>query len=149
MTVSLKDVVREWHACDEFQCYMHRETGEVFPVMNEEAQKAEEPDPDGPDWLKEILPKIREVLSSDQYVPMPDQWEFDEYHVMEKFCWSVTSGRDSEALEDAIRGRGAFRRFKSLVFDLGLEDAWHRFRDEALEEMLGAWMDSEGIEYED
>ncbi|KAF0805915.1 hypothetical protein A6D6_01971 [Alcanivorax xiamenensis] len=62
---------------------------------------------------------------------------------------TMTSARDSEALEDAIRGRGAFRRFKSLVFDLGLEDEWHRFRGGALEAMLAYWMDSERIEYDD
>lgn len=40
---------------------------------------------------------------------------------MEEFIWSLPEGSIQNTLERAIQGRGAFRRFKDLVDDLGVE----------------------------
>jgi len=57
--------------------------------------------------------------------------------------------RPAELLSSAIRGRGAFSRFKDGVRRLGLEQAWYDFQDDAHKRMAIRWCQENGIEYED
>ena len=47
--------------------------------------------------------------------------ESHEYSIMERFIWSLPEGTIQDRLENAIRGRGAFRRFKDSICWLGIE----------------------------
>ena len=50
-------------------------------------------------------------------------------------------------LLDAIRGSGAFRRFKSMADRHGLIEDWYNFRDEAYEEIAKGWLEEHEIAY--
>lgn len=39
----------------------------------------------------------------------------------------MPEGRKQKELERAIRGRGAFRRFKDLLYDFDLEEEWFQY----------------------
>ena len=56
--------------------------------------------------------------------------------MMERFCLSVDDEDMRDDLCDAIRGRGAFRRFKDGIQAYGIAEAWYRYRDEAYERLL-------------
>ena len=62
---------------------------------------------------------------------------------MERFCLS----REDDDLCDAIRGRGAFRRFKDRVQAYGIAEDWYRYRDAALREIAVAWCEAHGLQY--
>jgi hypothetical protein len=47
----------------------------------------------------------------------------------------------------AIRGRGAFRRFKDALDRHGLLEAWYRYRREDLAQEAAAWLEANGIAY--
>ena len=66
---------------------------------------------------------------------------------MERFCASVEDADIRDELCDAIRGRGAFRRFKDRVHAYGIAEAWYRYRDEALREIAVAWCEEHGMRY--
>jgi hypothetical protein len=66
---------------------------------------------------------------------------------MERFAKSLTNMAASEALLAALHGRGAFRRFKDAIHRLDVTEAWHRFREAALEEIAIEFLDAEGIAY--
>ena len=66
---------------------------------------------------------------------------------MERFCLSVDEDDMREERCEAIRGRGAFRRFKDRVHVYRLTEAWYRYRDAALREIAMVWCDEHGIPY--
>jgi hypothetical protein len=64
---------------------------------------------------------------------------------MERFVYSIDDDRLSERLDQAIRGRGAFRRFKDLIYNQGIEDEWHAFRTRSMEQIVLRWLNDHGI----
>ena len=66
---------------------------------------------------------------------------------MEQFCSSVEDTDIRDELCDAIRGRGAFRRFKDSIQVYGMAEDWYRYRDAALREIAIGWCEEHGIRY--
>ena len=77
---------------------------------------------------------------------LPDSFEIHEYKMMERFASNHPDERVSDQLLDAIRGRGAFRRFKDTVFRLGVRDEWFEYRDRRYEEIARDWCERNGID---
>ena len=90
---------------------------------------------------------LKNIVATDHYLPLPDRFEINEYRMMERFCLSVDDDDLRDDLCDAIRGRGAFRRFKDRMQAYGIAEAWYRYRDAALREMAMAWCEAHGIAY--
>lgn len=151
--VSLQSVAEELVALDDDStAYINRKTGELVTVSEEEARIVEEGGEDDeyiPDWQKEILPGIKAVLESADYVALPDKFEIHEYSIIERFCLSVSDAGLQDELLDAIRGRGAFRRFKDAIYDMGIQDDWYCFRDAVLKRIAADFLDREGIAWVD
>lgn len=68
---------------------------------------------------------------------------------MEDFIYELPEGRSQDILEQAIRGKGVFRRFKDCLYNLGLEKNWHIYRDAAYEEIAREWCVRYGIVVEE
>ncbi len=65
---------------------------------------------------------------------------------MEAFIDTVTNPRLQEGLEHAIRGRGAFRRFKDELLDHPTErERWFQFKKERVYPRITEWLESVGI----
>ena len=128
---------------------MNTTTGEVVYVTTEELRAAEEDAPleDFPDWQHDAIHIARDIVETDHYLSLPDRFEIHEYHIMERFCLSVEDDDLRDDLCDAIRGRGAFRRFKDRMQAYGMAEAWYRYRDAALREIAMAWCEAHGIPY--
>jgi hypothetical protein len=69
-----------------------------------------------------MIIKAKEVISSDDYLPLPSKFDIHEYHIMEEFCYSVVDEKIRRVLSDKIRGSGAFRRFKDAICKYEFED---------------------------
>jgi hypothetical protein len=150
LPVNLQDVVAEMDALsDEHTAYINRKTGELITISDEEARLAEdsESEDDLPDWQAEMMPKVREVLDSPDFIPLPDRFEIDEWTIMRHFAESQSNPEHREDLLSAIRGRGAFRLFKSLLPRLNLREEWFRFRAEALEQIAIDFLEVNGVPY--
>ncbi|MBB3232780.1 UPF0158 family protein [Halomonas stenophila] len=148
LPVSLKEVVEAMQPLsEEWQAFIHRHTGELVSFTEEEAQFAEEGAEDAPEWLEEFLPKVREVLDSEAYVQLPGQFDFHEYRVMEDFCRQQEDMELQHELLTAIRGRGAFRRFKDAIQIQGIAQDWYDYRDRALRELAADFLEVEGIPF--
>ena len=149
--VSLKAVVDEMDVLgDEMVAYINKKTGELFTVGDEEARLIEhgkEGNDFIPDWQKEILPKVREVMESGDYVPLPDKFIIHEYAIMERFCLSIEDEDLQEKLLSAIRGRGAFHRFKDIIHQKEIENDWYGYRDDALKGIAADFLETEGIAF--
>lgn len=148
--VSLRDVIDEMEmSSDEATSYINRKTGELITVTDEMFSLAEDPDEeeDAPEWQKEMLPKVREVAASEEFIPLPSKFDIHEWAIMERFARSVADDDVSDELEAALHGRGAFGRFKDVLRRRGIADAWYRFRDAALEEIAVEFLEAHGIAF--
>jgi hypothetical protein len=66
---------------------------------------------------------------------------------VDQFTRAQESERMREELLDAIHGAGAFRMFRSTIRRLGIEKAWYRFRDQAIEEIAREWLEEHNLQY--
>ncbi len=149
--ISLSDVIEQMDlTTDEATAYINRKTGELITLTHEEAAMTEDPDEAAaaPQWQQDFLPEAREVLDSEDYIPLPSKFEIHEWSIMERFAQSLTDAAVSDELDAALHGRGAFRRFKDAVHRLGIVDAWYRFRETALEEIAIQFLEAHRIPYQ-
>ena len=94
--------------------------------------------------------EVKKVLSLDgDYLKLPSKFDIDEYEIMERFCLSIPNEKTSDVFLDMIRGSGAFRRFKDLIYRYGIEKDWFKFRDQAYKEIAISWLESNGFAYTD
>jgi hypothetical protein len=150
LRVKLSDIVEGMDfRSDERSSFLNLITGEVVSVTDEELRAAEHDArlEDFPEWQHDAIRIARDIVEADHYLPLPDRFEINEYSIMERFCLSVEDDDLRDDLCDAIRGRGAFRRFKDRVQGYGMAEDWYRYRDEALREIAMAWCEEHGIPY--
>jgi hypothetical protein len=122
-------------------------TGEVVYITDEElrAVEADEPLKDFPAWQQDAIRLAQDMLEHDHYLALPSRFDIHAYGIMERFCFAVDDDDIRDDLCAAIRGRGAFRRFKDRVHAYGITEAWYRYRDAALREIAMHWCDEHGI----
>ena len=150
LRVKLSDIVEGLEfQTDECFSYLHTRTGEVVSVTTEELRAAEEDEPleDFPEWQHDAIRIAKDIIETDSYLPLPDRFEINEYRIMEQFCLSVDDEDMRDDLCDAIRGRGAFRRFKDRIQAYGIAEDWYQYRDAALRESAMAWCEAHEIPY--
>jgi hypothetical protein len=148
--VKLKDIIEGMDfLSDEGSSFLNLTTGEVVAITDEELRAAENDAPleDFPEWQHDAIRIARDIVETEHYLPLPDRFEINEYRIMERFCLSVEDTDIQGDLCDAIRGRGAFRRFKDSIQAYGIAEAWYRYRDEALREIAVAWCEAHEIPY--
>jgi hypothetical protein len=119
----------------DWRSFLNRETGEIVTITDDGIV----PDDEGLDEA---------ALDAEPFLPLPDKSELDEWSMMERFA-ETRSERDREELLEAIRGRGAFRMFKSTIRRLGVEQDWFKYRDAAYEVFARDWLRDNGIEWEE
>lgn len=83
------------------------------------------------------------------FLGLPTKFDIDEYRIMERFCLSIQDEKTSEALYIAIKGSGAFRRFKDSIHRLAVADDWYKYRDKALKGIAVGWCEENDIAYVD
>ena len=153
VVVSLRDFVDEMQTLsNEVRAYVSQTTGEVISVTNDEFSIVEENNGDWSEYDKleqEFFQKVEKIISSDEYLELPNQYEIHEYEIMEGFCLSISDEKVSDVLLDKIHGSGAFRRFKDTIYRYGIEKDWFRFKDEAYKEIAVSWLERHGFEYVD
>jgi hypothetical protein len=159
---------------DEVTSYLDVETGEVIPVFDDarrdlEAVSALLPGdfPSGSlddrraaladaienaDYLSSEPMLIEDAFlvergAGTRYVEVPRVTSSVGHQMMEAFIATVRAPALRDRLDDAIRGRGAFRRFKdTLRRESDETDRWYAFKRERLAEQVRRWLDSEGID---
>jgi hypothetical protein len=114
--------------------YLDLETGEILFLSeymdDEETEKLRERVDDAPD----------------RYEPIPKAESREGYEDMRDFIASVDDEHLAELLEVAINGKGAFRRFKDVLFGYPEErERWLCFKDERMEQRALEWLGDIGV----
>ena len=95
---------------------------------------------------QELSDMIEEEFNS-RFFRLPSPYDIHEYSIMERFIWSLPEGAIQDRLENAIRGRGAFRRFKDSIYRLDMEQEWYDFRANAYREIAIEWCKDHGFQF--
>ena len=104
---------------------------------------------DDPDWQKEMLLEADRVEQGYgvRYILVERDDPYGDYNDMERFIRRVEDPQLRERLWRAIKGRGAFRRFKDLLTrHPDVRDQWFDFKDAQLERRLARWLEAHDIE---
>jgi len=114
--------------------YLDLETGEILFLSeymdDEETEKLRERIDDAPE----------------RYETIPKAEPHEGYEDMRDFIASVDNEHLVELLEVAINGKGAFRRFKDVLFGYPEEkERWFCFKDERMEQRALKWLDDIGV----
>lgn len=159
----------------DVSAYLDLDTGDVVPVTAEVGQEleaiyvevAEEPPEEEayraafaaalerrrpPAWMHELLEEADALEGGlgTRFIRVPNADSREGYGDMPAFIETVTSRRLQESLWDALRGRGAFRRFKDVLAGYpGERERWFAFKDSRPCERVRAWLADEGIELMD
>lgn len=87
--------------------------------------------------------------SENRFYRLPTKFDIHEYSIMEDFVDDLPAGAIRNELMNAIRGRGAFRRFKDGIYYHGIEQQWYDYQADAYKRIAIRWCRDEGLEYEE
>ena len=108
VAVSLRSVVDELEALmDGCTAYLNRETGDLYALQDEEAGLIEDGAnlEDLPEWQRDEVPRVREVLESEDWLPLPTRFDIHEWAIMDEFARSIDDSDLRDDLLDAKIGR--------------------------------------------
>ena len=149
-TVYLHKVIDEMDVLsDEITAYLNRRTGELRSVHDDEVIMAED-DVDLetlPEWQRNDIPVIREILESEDWIPLPSSYEINEWSLMEAYSLSMESLELRDELLRSIQGKGAFRHFKDTIRRHAIEKKWYEYRRAAFEAIAIEWLEENEIPY--
>lgn len=147
--ISLRDVVEALDLqSDELSSYLDPDSGEIITFNEEQAGIAVRGDWDGaPQWMREVLPKIKRALEDDRILALPDRAHIDEWRMMQDFAEQQDNCHCRDALSDAVHGSGAFRLFRRTIARLGIEEQWRHYRDKAMERVARNWLEENKLKY--
>ena len=142
----LADALEE--TSDGWEQYLNKETGQITSVPGD-AGFCEDSD----EW--EVI--ISMIEEGEQFVRLPNQYEINEYRIMEEFAdfagcelkyvpveQAQKIGRE---LYKALQVRGAFRRFKSTLNYYGVSEEYYAYRHIYYTELAKDWCQRNGIEF--
>lgn len=137
--IGLKQVIEAVESADDsYVQYLDKETGKTVYL----------PDYDITGELDEELEALLES-STGRFLPFPTKHEIHQYSIMEAFIDELPEGSAKRELDGAIRGKGAFRRFKNGIRYHGIEQAWYDYLAAAYRNIAIRWcVDNDLLFYE-
>lgn len=154
--VRVLDVIDGMGMDEPFRCYYDRKTDQVVWSALDELEAAEESNDD--DELADIAGKTEngnedsikialDIVKDDgaEYVPLPTQWDIDEYSIMADFAAGLRDSQMKDRIWRGLQGTEAFRRFKQNIQRYEVADEWYQFRDERLHEIASEWADENSV----
>ena len=137
MKVKLEEIIEAMEFADmETEYYYDTKNERILMLFDGMVDGEDDP---------ELFEDISEGFVED-YIPLPEQYDINEYRIMEEFIYELPEGKNRDVLERAIQGRGAFRRFKDKLYDLNLEQQWYSYKDSAYESIARQWCERHKID---
>ena len=138
MKANLKDIIDAIEMVSgSSQAFMDKATGEIIWIDDYMTETMDEEEVDA----------LYERIENGEFYRLPDQHDIHEWEIMREFA-DTQSGPVYDHLSNAIRGSGAFQRFKRALRILDLEQEWYNYRDKAFRFIAVEWCDKNGIDYD-
>ncbi|MDQ0202292.1 UPF0158 family protein [Neobacillus ginsengisoli] len=151
--IKLKDLIEEMEIqFEESHSFLNIKTGEIVLVSSDDFRAVEDEKPFDylTEWDQENrMIAIDVVENFENYIELPTKYDVNKYEIMENFCLTISDQRKQESLLRAIKGKGAFRRFKDKIIDCEMEDQWYSYRDECFKQIAIEWCRENKINFID
>ena len=97
---------------------------------------------------EEIVYVLEDDEDDEFFIPLPTKEEVNDYQNMVNFTETIEDDKKRDWFENAIRGKGAFRRFRATLERFGMETAWYDFLEASHRELAIEWCEQHGIVYD-
>lgn len=138
---------------DDTFTFINTNSGEVITLTREEMRTVEDEEPfeKFPDWQRENIEKAISIIEDEDgvFVDFTLRNNFNEYEIIEEFIVRLPDQKNREILDDTIRGRGAFRRFKDRIIELGVDKQWYTYKEGKIRQLVIEWCKEHNIEIQD
>jgi len=101
------------------------------------------------DWQQQAVLQADAVERGygDRFIAVPQMDSHEAYGDMEDFIATIRNPHIRELLDVAIMGRGAFRRFKDVLYNYPHEEKrWFAFKEARMVERVREWLEAHDIE---
>jgi hypothetical protein len=152
LTVKLNEIIEAIELQpDESTSYLNCKTGEILTITEEDFNAAENEDllEEYPEWQHDSIKQARLFLENEEdFISLPTKYDIHEYQIIERFSLNIKDKEISNSIYSAIKGKGAFGRFRNSIHRFGIEDEWYKYRDEAIRQIAIDWCNENHIKYE-
>jgi len=133
---------------DQCGAYLNPVSGEILTVSHEEDRMLEEgyDEESLPQWQVDTLNRVRE-FQQNTVLTLPNAFDIHDWQIMDNFAEEQENDGTRNILSQALHGSGAFRCFKNAIYQLGIEEAWFRFRRKALKDIAREWLEEHHLPY--
>jgi Uncharacterised protein family (UPF0158) len=149
--VKLQSMIEELEMqFEESRTFLNIETGEIISITSDDLRAAEDDElyEHLPDWQQENRRVAIDICENfKKYKELPTKYELNEYEIREELCLTFNNQRKRDLLLNAIKGKGAFRRFKDKIIDFDIEEQWYSFRDERFKRIVIEWCRDNNVNY--
>jgi hypothetical protein len=131
--------------------YLDTETGEIIDIPDDIMRGVEEGRAESlvVEWDEELAEIAEKILGDERnrFLSIPRRESREGYKIMVAFAETVKSKGVREKLTIALDGRGAFRRFRSVLDRHPDElERWYKFKDDWMRDEAIQWLLDNGIE---
>jgi len=103
---------------------------------------------DFPD-LEELESIPDDITDENKYITLPDKYELGlDQNLIRDFI-SEKMPNEMNKLREIFSKRGAYRRYKDWLINIGKIDDWHDYENKATEKALRDWCKENGIQLAD
>lgn len=97
------------------------------------------------------LDDVDDLLDKDweDIIEIPSHYDVNEYGMMQDFAWDLPPGIARDTLKASLKGSGAFRRFKDVLYNQGLQNDWYEYRDRQYMEFVKNWARENKLDFKD
>lgn len=136
MKVKLSDIIDAIEMADQFsENFLDRETREIVWISDMAMSEDEKEE-------------ACDRLDEHGFYRLPTFYDIHEYDIMEEFVCSLPQPMQNK-LSQAISGRGAFRRFKNTIRQLGIEEQWYEYQASAYRRKAIEWCKENQLVFEE
>ena len=97
---------------------------------------------------EEIVYALDDSEDDEFFIPLPTKDEVNDYQNMVNFTETIEDEKKRDWFENAIHGKGAFRRFRATLERFGMETEWYDYLEACHRELAIEWCEQHGIVYD-
>ena len=149
LAVDMRELTSAFDYSEGITSYLDLDTGAVLHITDDTLFALEDTSLDDDDWQQEAVSEALQIQDGlgTRYLEVPQVDSFTGYNDMVEFIAAVEDEHLRELLEVAIRGKGAFRRFKDVLYDYPeTRQQWFEFKDEQRRQRVVHWLATHDIE---
>jgi hypothetical protein len=151
LAADMRELTSAFDYSEGITFYLDLDTGAVLHITDDTLFALEDTPLDDDNWQQEAVNEARQIQDGlgTRYLEISQVDSFTGYNDVVEFIAAVEDEHLRDLLDVAIRGKGAFRRFKDVLYDYSEScQQWFEFKDEQMRQRVMRWLAAHDIETE-